>query len=113
MNRPILNSVGIFLSLLTLVSTASAQDSAAEFKAKIKPFLEGHCIDCHGPDTKKAGLRLDELKGDFADSVTAAQWIKVLDKVHGGDMPPRNRPRPSANDLAVVTQWLRAALHEA
>ena len=35
-------------ALLVIAATnSSAQD--AEFKAKIKPFLEAHCIDCHGP----------------------------------------------------------------
>ena len=93
--------------------TCTAQEIAASFKAKIQPFLQEHCIDCHGPRTSKAGLRLDELKADFADSLTATQWIKVLDKVHGGEMPPRNRPRPDAKELTAITQSLQAALHEA
>src|SRR5436190_20165167 len=100
MYRPFLSAFVILLSAFAHTSKASAQDSAASFKEKIKPFLEAHCIDCHGPDTKKAGLRLDELKADFADSITATQWIKVLDKVHGGEMPPKNRARPAAKDVA-------------
>src|SRR5436190_12801147 len=111
MKRLCFSSVAFTFAIFTPVAAASAQDRVAAFKAKIKPFLEAHCIECHGPDTKKAGLRLDELKADFADARTAGQWIKVLDKVHSGEMPPRKRQRPEAKDLAAVTHWLRAALH--
>ncbi|MBI3824259.1 MAG: DUF1592 domain-containing protein, partial [Planctomycetes bacterium] len=94
-------------------SIVSAQDVAVSFKATVRPFLEAHCVDCHGPEVKKAGLRLDELKVDFADADAARSWIKVLDKVHSGAMPPPKRPRPDKKEIAAVTQWLGTTLHEA
>ena len=103
--------IAVFIGLLH-VSFASAQD-VASFKATIRPFLDAHCIDCHGPDVKKANLRLDELKVDFADPDVARAWIKVLDRVHSGEMPPMKRPRPDKKEIAAVTQWLRSTLHEA
>ena len=111
MTRPLV--VGfVLLSAFAHATTVSAQNDAVAFNGTIKPFLEAHCTTCHGPDTQKAGLRLDQLKADFADASTASQWIKVLDKVHAGDMPPRNRKRPDAKETAAVTQWLHATLHE-
>ncbi len=91
------------------VGNASAQD--VTFKAKIKPFLDAHCVDCHGPDVKKAGLRLDLLKPDFADARTAEIWTKVHDKIAQGQMPPPKRQRPPKDDLTQATQWLHQQLH--
>jgi hypothetical protein len=39
-------------------------------------------------DLPEAGLRLDQLAGDFSDPDTARVWIKVLDKVVKQEMPP-------------------------
>ena len=81
------------------------------FKTKIKPFLEAHCVDCHGPEVKKAGLRLDELKLDLENPKALALWIKAHDKIVQGEMPPKKRPRPPQAELDQVTQWLNQQLH--
>lgn len=112
MIRSFLSGLGIIILTVVHGPASLGQDVAASFKA-IKPFLETHCIDCHGPDTQKAGLRLHELKPDFADSAAFSQWIKVLDKIHSGAMPPKSRPRPDARDAAAVVHWLTSTLHQA
>lgn len=109
---------GLLLSFLLLgvgtpfviTEAAGAQDA---FAAKIKPFLAAHCTDCHGAETKKAGLRLDELKPDFRDARTTAHWISVHDKLVSGEMPPKKRKRPAKQELETVTHWLRTSLHAA
>jgi mono/diheme cytochrome c family protein len=111
MNRRLRYS--LIVIVLAHAPAASAQDRASSFKATVKPFLDAHCVDCHGPNVKKAGLRLDELKADFADSAAAPQWIKVLDRIDSGEMPPKGRQRPDPKSAGAVTQFLRTALHEA
>ena len=103
----------IAVVLVLAARGACAQDVPASFKAKIKPFLDAHCVECHGPDVKKAGLRLDDLKPDFADPKTAALWIKAHDKLAAGAMPPNNRAGPPQRDLEMATQWLRTELQTA
>ncbi len=95
--------------LLCLAEPALAQD--ASVAAHIKPFLEAHCVDCHGPAVQKAGLRLDTLKPDFADARTAEFWTKVHDKIAQGQMPPPKRERPPHAELMQMTQWLNQQLH--
>jgi mono/diheme cytochrome c family protein len=99
------------VALLLFTQDSSAQDATATFQAKIRPFLDAHCTDCHGPEVKKAGLRLDELKLDFADPKTLALWIKAHDKMAQGEMPPKKRARPPQAELDQVTHWLYQQLH--
>src|SRR5262245_13718987 len=54
----------------------------------LRPFLERHCFDCHGPDTAKADLRLDTLAADFSAGEKVRLWTKVLDRLEAGEMPP-------------------------
>jgi len=99
-------------AMFFFLGSASAQDQAS-FKTTIKPFLDAHCIDCHGAETKKAGLRLDNLKADFSDTRTMATWVKVHDRIAAGEMPPKKRERPAERDLKTTTAWLHKELHAA
>lgn len=112
MNRRLALDLSCLLLVLPLGGQASAQDPAT-FETKIKPFLATHCIDCHGPTTQKAGLRLDTLKPEFQGAKALASWIKVHDKLVAGAMPPKKRERPPREDLDLVTAWLNKELHAA
>jgi hypothetical protein len=79
----------------------------------IRPFLDKHCIGCHGEDSPKAGLRLDTLPADFAAVDKARLWIKVLERLEVGDMPPKKKPRPPEADQKQVMSWINDRLLEA
>lgn len=98
--------------VLAAAACAAAQDSTASFNSKVKPLLEAHCVECHGEDTQKAGLRLDTLSPDFADEKTSATWTHVFDKMIAGEMPPKKRERPPQQDLGAATTFLHSKLHE-
>src|SRR5262249_20358402 len=83
------------------------------FTARMKPFFDAHCIDCHGPEVQKAALRLDQLKPDLGDARTMARWVRIHDRIAAGEMPPKKRPRPPRADLDAVTQTLPKELHAA
>ncbi len=92
---------------------AWGQDRPASFQARVKPLIEAHCVDCHGPDVQKANLRLDNLPPDLNDTRTAARWAAVHDKLVSGEMPPKKRERPAPAERDAATTWLHAELHAA
>ncbi len=79
---------------------------AADFDADIQPFLEKHCVKCHGPDRQRGNLRLDTLTSDFSQSRTAAAWIEVRDNLNLGEMPPDDEPQPKADEVIAVSRWI-------
>ena len=103
----------VAVALLFFGEKACAQDLATAYKTKIQPFLKAHCSECHGPEVKKAGLRLDNLNPDFGDPRTMATWVKAHDKLVAGEMPPKKSERPPQRDLDMVTQLLHKELHSA
>jgi len=113
---PIVRKFNAALSALAMTlaaQTARAEDSAALFNANVKPLISGHCTDCHGEDVQKAGLRLDTLPADLHDDAVMANWVKVLDKLAAGEMPPKKRQRPPQNEINAATQWLSRELRAA
>jgi mono/diheme cytochrome c family protein len=103
------------VSLSDLPPNHSTTEAAPSEPAKpdpvaIRPFLEQHCVDCHGPTTVKAGLRLDTLKAEFDDPEKARVWQKVLDRVQAGEMPPKKQPRPPQADTKQALAWMHENL---
>ena len=81
--------------------------------AKPADFFETHCTECHDTDTHKGNLDLTALKQDFADAENFARWVKVLDRVESGEMPPKKKARPAADDIKTITAWLNDSLVKA
>ncbi|MEZ6089860.1 MAG: DUF1592 domain-containing protein [Pirellulaceae bacterium] len=77
---------------------------------KIQPFLKGHCQRCHNAERAEGDLRLDNLAADFVNRPAADHWIEVLDRIHLGEMPPEGEPKPTAEQLSEVTDWITRQL---
>ena len=62
-SRPVARSHGIRIligtALLALNSCLWPSLHAADFARDIRPLLERHCVECHGPKKQKGELRLD------------------------------------------------------
>jgi hypothetical protein len=80
-----------------------------------REFLAAHCVGCHGAVKPKGGLRLDDLTADFADAGTRGRWLAVRNRVTAGEMPPREKPRPAADRVRALGEWIadRAAAADA
>ena len=102
----------LLLFAIVRASPAIGQE-AKGFDEKVVPFVKNYCIDCHGPDTQKAGLRLDKLGSDLTDEAKLAKWIRVHDQVATGQMPPRKRNQPAKAEADTFTKHLREQLHTA
>src|SRR4051812_17126752 len=53
----------LVVTLPALVAQQSAPAPAAiDFVRDIRPLLEQHCVECHGPDKQMNGFRLDRRR---------------------------------------------------
>jgi len=87
------------------------------FLEKVRPILEAHCFECHGPRKQKGGLRMDTkawlFNGDEAKwsvlPFDAAQSLLVhrveLDRTDPDAMPPEGDGL-TAEEKAVIRQWI-------
>jgi mono/diheme cytochrome c family protein len=51
------------LCFIALTSLSSAAEDTALFESRIRPLLIENCIQCHGAEKQKGGLRLDSREG--------------------------------------------------
>lgn len=92
--------------LLTGVPIAHAADD------RIEPFLETHCISCHGPEKEKGDLRLDQLSREFRLGEDSHLWREVIERVNAGEMPQEDEPRPNQEAIAAFVSELDSRLQE-
>jgi len=73
-------------------------------------YFDQHCTDCHDAEHHKGGLDLAALKPDFANPEIFSKWVKIYDRMETGEMPPKKRDRPPAEETKAVEAWLHDAL---
>ena len=73
-------------------------------------LVNGHCINCHGPEDPKGELRLDRLDATFFGDVD--QLETVIDMLQRKEMPPRKRKQPPDELRREAVALLRRRLPE-
>ena len=64
-------------------------------------FIDDYCANCHDSDEKKGGLDLTNLAWDLEKRGNFDEWVKVVDYVTKGEMPPKKKARPEAAAVQV------------
>ncbi len=81
--------------------------ASARFREVVEPILAEHCYACHGGGIKKGGVTLDGFATEEALLARPELWDGVLKNVRAGLMPPGDKPRPSAEELAALEGWIK------
>ncbi|MEM1451024.1 MAG: DUF1592 domain-containing protein [Planctomycetota bacterium] len=97
------------------VAEAPARRGGIEaFRAEIEPILRTACLDCHGPEKEKGGVRIDELDADLVEGDDVDWWLDVQAVLANGEMPPAgDEERLSEEDRGRVVEWLSAEIQYA
>ena len=100
----------VFFSLLTVAFSHSLHGSELE---AVKPFLQQHCLRCHGAEVQKGDQRFDRLNHELKDIESIEAWQGILDQLNRGEMPPPEELQPEEIEARAVIQTLTEALQEA
>jgi hypothetical protein len=96
--------------MLVLLYQAVEHEAAAERKgiappADVRPLLAKYCASCHGENKPKGGLNLAVVP----DEKAAKAWTRVWDRMRTRQMPPSDRPQPTAEERGRITSWIEDA----
>lgn len=100
------------LAVSAIAIATFAQAEPATFESLAKPFLQKHCVECHGELTQEGDVAFHELTGVTADN--AALWKRVWEQVALKQMPPPeegNQPAPMQR--LAISNFITAELAQA
>lgn len=115
---------GVFVAGLGLFVLGSIGPTAgaAEPQPKLEPktpdtpattFLKRHCVQCHSGEEPKGKFRIDSLTHDFNDKDNRDRWLTALEQVKFGNMPPKEKPRPTGKEVAALAEWINRRIASA
>lgn len=100
------------------VNASAAEPNPADvefFEKRVRPVLVQSCIQCHGPEKQRGGLRLDSraavLKGGDTgpaietDTPDESLLVEAIGYAGEIKMPPKGRL--PADQIAVLTEWVK------
>ncbi len=66
-------------------------------------FVKQTCADCHSGKTPDGGFDADSLTTSLDNPKSIATWIRIIDRVRAGEMPPKEAERlPNKDRKAFV-----------
>ncbi|MFT4155854.1 c-type cytochrome domain-containing protein [Parafilimonas sp.] len=102
----------------TAIKPIANVQEAQVYADVIKPIFQTKCYSCHGPYKQKGKLRMDDslklMKGGKDGVVIepgnadASELIKrmLLPADNDDHMPPKEKPQPTENQLALIHWWI-------
>jgi MYXO-CTERM domain-containing protein len=88
------------------------------FKDVILPIVKSRCVECHGPETVKGGLRLDDFAGIMkggengpaivAGAAAKSPFVTRLELPlnHDDHMPPADKPQVTSEEIELFKFWI-------
>lgn len=100
------------LSACSLLAALSGQVKAQDFRIPpaTETLLENYCSDCHGDDTQKGDVRVDQLA-----TLPLGERLALLNRMQEqtflGQMPPKERKsQPTVEERKALVEWIGSEL---
>jgi len=94
-------------------SADAKQADTKQYDEQVRPFLARHCQECHRGEKPKGKLHVDQLTASFSDAAVREKWHAVLQRIKAGEMPPKDKPRPSEQEVQALANWITGKLQGA
>jgi hypothetical protein len=91
--RPSWYLTGCAVMWITTVFGPSAS-AASDVSKDLEPLLKTYCYRCHGDKKQKGELNLKKLVADRPLIKNREAWIRVIDQISVGKMPPEDEKQP-------------------
>ncbi len=82
------------------------------FVRDLKPQLDKFCLDCHGGRKTKAGVNLAGFTNTVSLFHDPVLWDKVQQQLDQRQMPPEDKPQPTADERLHLVESLKKLLDD-
>ena len=109
----------VFLVLLASISVAFAAEPQADpfaglpesYTGKTLPLLKQFCLNCHSTKKQEGELDLERFTSLAEVRRGTKAWLKVVEMLDNGEMPPKDAKQPSPEQRKELRAWIEKYLH--
>jgi hypothetical protein len=87
-----------------------AADLKVEYGTVVRPLLEKYCLNCHSTKAKKGSLDLERFASVEQVRKDLKPWQQMIEMLEAGEMPPKKKPQPTADERQQMIAWARGFL---
>ena len=85
-------------------------DAAVDFNSAVRPILAKYCLGCHSTKAQKGSLDLERFSTLDLVRKEIKPWQQIIEQLEAGEMPPKDKPQPSAEEKKRLLGWIRGFL---
>jgi len=104
--------VGVAALAAVIPACVAVADVAADHAATVRPLLAEFCLKCHSTEAHKGDLDLERFASIDDVKRHPKVWQGVAEQLADGEMPPKDKPQPTAEQRARLLAWTEAVLDE-
>ncbi len=93
--------------VLACVSATLAAPPPATFEKTVQPILTNTCSACHNSNLASGGLNILPYATPGSIAQHRDEWEVILRKIRSGEMPPKGIPRPPAESIAALVNFVQ------
>jgi hypothetical protein len=108
MKKTILTLIKVLI-FVPLAGLGAEQAKPFALDGTVRALVSERCMDCHDDATRKGDVSL-ELLGDSVTDATAAGWLRALEQIERGTMPPAKKEQPTAGEREAAVLALESTL---
>lgn len=92
-----------------LAGIGAEQGKPVSVSETVRALVSERCMDCHDDATSKGDVSLESL-GDSVTDVTATGWLRALEQIERGTMPPPDKKQPTDDERQAAVLALESTL---
>jgi hypothetical protein len=86
---------------------APTSASGSEYATVVQPLIKQYCLSCHSTKLKKGDLDLERFTSVDLVRKDLKPWQAMIEMLESGEMPPRSKPQPTADERKRLLSWVR------
>jgi hypothetical protein len=83
-----------------------------DYDKDIKPLVATYCAKCHSGPKAKVGIDFDAFRDEASVLKSRKTWQKAWRALHAREMPPEDKPQPTAAERDRLTDWIEGILRK-
>ena len=83
----------------------------ADYSKSVRPLLSRFCLGCHSTKKKVGELDLEQFATFASVRKGTRSWLKVVEMLDNGEMPPRKSAQPDAAARKTIRDWVARYLN--